>query len=173
MAHVPLAQVPVPFLIEHGMLQAPQFVVVLRGVSQPLFELPVQWAKPERHAEAGTTQAPVWQETSAAFTLASFVQSFPQPPQFCRSDRTSRHPAGQVNACLIRTSTRHRRIAPTAIKRDRTLLTDSRCRPRAEQANRAARTMIPRRALDGRFVETVQAGGRQRGDKKKQIAAHG
>jgi hypothetical protein len=74
-AHVPFEQATPPFGFEHGMLQPPQWLVLLRMlVSQPLFGLPSQLPAPA--AQLGT-HAP---ETHAVVPFA-LLQVTPQAPQ--------------------------------------------------------------------------------------------
>ena len=63
---------------------APQFRASDKSVSQPSSGLDEQCAKPAEHADAGTKHVPRRHSIPAApaATLASFVQSWPQTPQF-------------------------------------------------------------------------------------------
>lgn len=74
-AHEPVAHEVVALVRLHTVPHAPQLLVVLRFVSQPLFALPSQFAKPAAHEG---TQSPL---VHAVVPLA-FEHAMPQPPQF-------------------------------------------------------------------------------------------
>ena len=74
-AQVVVAQVPVPFAGAQGTAQAPQFVVVVSGASQPSVGLALQL--PKLPVQAPSVQTPPGQ-VSVAFARS---QSVPQPPQ--------------------------------------------------------------------------------------------